>query len=438
LPYRFTPRHYQQKLYTAFYEERKRNLYQVLHRGAGKTYNAFNFLLSVAIRTKGLYLHTFPTLKLARDALWEGMDMEGHPLLDCIPKTLIKNINRTFYEIELINGSLVKLYGTDYYNRLRGLNLMGCVFDEFAFQNPIAADVVRPRLVLNKGFALYITTPNGKNHAHQLFENNKDNPDWYVEKLSIEDTKDGDGNPIINQEMIDSERRAGYDENKIQAEYYCSFEAGVEGAYYSKQLEQAYKEDRIIEFDIDTRQPVFTFWDLGYSDYTSIWFVQFYENKIYLIHYYENCQEEPLHYCHYIKDWAKANKMHYGRHYAPHDAFHQTALGTWSGTCRTYGVPLVPVPKAGTKDSVQEGIQQVRFFFPKMIFHKINCANGISILQSYHKSYDEKNQTYRDKPAHDFASHGADAMRYLAMTCYHQLNNKSEFSREIPLGSIDL
>ena len=91
-------------------------------------------------------------------------------------------------KITLWNGSIIQIIGTDNYDSIRGTNPRGCVFSEYAFQHPLAWEVVKPILKVNKGWAVFNTTPNGKNHAFDLYQVAKTDKSWFCEKLSISDT----------------------------------------------------------------------------------------------------------------------------------------------------------------------------------------------------------------------------------------------------------
>ena len=142
-------------------------------------------------------------------------------------------------KIELTNGSIFQIIGTDKYDAVRGTNPIGCVFSEYAFQNPLAWDVVRPILTQNKGWAVFNTTPNGKNHCFDLYKSVKDDSKWFTEVLTIDDTD------CIDKEDVDLERKSGMTEDMIEQEFYCSFDIGTRGSYYSDQMAQIREEERI-------------------------------------------------------------------------------------------------------------------------------------------------------------------------------------------------
>ncbi len=65
--------------------------------------------------------------------------------------------------------------------------------------------------------------------------------------------------------------------------------------------------------------------------------------------------------------------------------------------------------------SIQDGIQAARMILPRCWFDEDETERGVNCLTDYTKDWDEKNQTWRKQPKHDWTSHGADAFRYLAV-----------------------
>jgi hypothetical protein len=112
-----------------------------------------------------------------------------------------------------------QLAGADNYDSLVGANPVGVIFSEWALTNPQAWDFIRPILLENGGWAWFNTTPRGRNHAHQMAIMAQKNDDWFFERLTVDDTG------VLTSEDIDAERASGMSEEKIQQEYYCSFEA---------------------------------------------------------------------------------------------------------------------------------------------------------------------------------------------------------------------
>lgn len=357
----------------------------------------------------GTYYHFLPTYNQGKKILWDGMDYTGFKFMDHFPKPLIAHTSEQEMQVTLTNGAIYQIVGTDKMDNIVGTNPVGCVFSEYALQNPKAWDLFRPILTENHGWAMFIYTPRGRNHGKVLYDMAINNPDWFCEKLTIDDTMREDGTPVITKADIERERREGMDEELIQQEYYCSFEGYQEGSYYVKQLREA--QPRITSVPWQPRLPVATFWDLGIGDATAIWFAQRVGQEIHLIDYYETSGEGMSYYAKYLS----SKPYLYSEHYFPHDG-DVKEIGTGVSrkeTAQSLGLfPIEIVPRLG----VDDGINAVRLVFPRCWFDKEKCQQGLNALANYHKVRDEVRQEFKAKPEHDWSSHGADAFRYFAVS----------------------
>ena len=72
-------------------------------------------------------------------------------------------------------------------------------------------------------------------------------------------------------------------------------------------------------------------------------------------------------------------------------------------------------PTVVAKLSLQDGIEACRALIPQLYFDRDNCSQGLRYLRQYHRQWNDRNQTWREKPNHDASSHAADAMRYAAI-----------------------
>lgn len=403
LPHNLTLRDYQTPVFDALFNRGIKRIVDVIHRRAGKSKVALNILIAAAFQRVGLYFHCFPQLTQAKKAIWLGIDGDGMRYLDHYPPALVKHIDNVEMRVTLINGSIIQLVGSDMYDKLRGSNPVGIVFDEYAHSSPYCWQYTSPILRENGGWAMFIYTPNGHNHGWELYENNTNNPKWFVRKLDITQTFRADGKPIITEDDIQEERDSGISEEAIQQEYYVSFEAAVIGAYYAQQIRKAEKEDRIKTFPIDNSLPIYTAWDLGYRDSTAIWFAQVVGREVRLIHYYEDSGRKMTDYIDYTIAFIKSNGGKHGTHFAPHDiGVHEYTTGkTRKETAAKHGLRFFTVPKI----SPQDGIDAVRQGLDFTVIHSEYAKIGLSLLKMYKKGLD-------GKPMHDVSSHCADALRY--------------------------
>jgi len=351
-----------------------------------------------------------PTIAQGRKVIWDGITKDGRKVLDAWPEQLVSKRRNDEMKLELVNGSVWQVVGSDNYNSLVGSNPVGVVFSEYSLADPAAWDFIRPILAENGGWALFPYTPRGKNHGYSLYEMAKDNPEWHCSRLTVDDTK------AIPLSVVQSERDAGMSEEMIQQEFYCSFEAPLFGSYYANQMMKAEKDGRIGIVPYDEHAKVETWWDLGIGDATAIWFVQRIGQEIHLIDYYEN-SGESLH--HYVKVMADKPYI-YGDDVLPHDAMQRELQ---SGKSRVDALKaLGRRPEVLKASKIEDGIEAVRAMLSKCWFDKAKCARGIEALRQYRKEaspehlWRAKNEPeYRDRPVHDWASHGADAFRVGAM-----------------------
>ena len=404
IPHGFTPRDYQLPFLRAMDKGKKRAIL-VWHRRAGKDKVCINHAIKQMLRRVGTYYYYFPTSVMGRKVLWDGMDFTGMRFLDHFPSPLIDRISEQEMKIKLVNGSIFQIIGTDRLDVV-GTNPVGCTFSEYSLQNPKAWEYVRPILAENGGWAVFNFTPRGHNHAKVLYDMATLNDEWFVSKLSVDDTK------AVSPEAIDNERRSGMLEELIQQEFYCSFDYGQTGAYYAKGINAAKEENRILDFVPDKYIPVHTAWDLGVDDSTAIWFFQVCGNSIFIIDYMESHGEGLPYYIRLLKEKEAKERWVYGFHFAPHDIRVRefgTGQSRWD-MAKELGVRF----KVLTRISVDSGIEHARALIERAIFHRSRCKDGIVALENYRREWDDKLRAFHKNPLHDWTSHAADAFRYMA------------------------
>lgn len=404
LPNDWEPRKHQLPLLQALDGGKKRAVC-VWHRRAGKDSVSLNFTAKEAFSRIGVYWHMLPTATQARKVVWDGIDKAGRRIIDQVfPEQLRKATNQNEMRIELLTGSIWQAVGSDNYNALVGANPVGVVFSEYSVADPRAWNYIRPILAENGGWAIFIYTSRGKNHGYELYKMAKDNPDWFCEVLTVTDTG------VLTSQDIESERKSGMSEAMIQQEYFCSFESALEGAYYGQLMDSAQQNGRITKVPYDPSTGVITAWDLGMGDSTVIWFAQVVGKEVRLIDYYEHSGEGFAHYAKILNE----KNYSYTAHYAPHD-IEVRELGTGKSRLEiaaNHGIRFKVVPKL----SIEDGIEAARVVIPRCWFDSVKCDYGIEALKSYRKAYNEKLQNWSISPVHDWASHAADAFRYLAIS----------------------
>jgi phage terminase large subunit len=148
---------------------------------------------------------------------------------------------------------------------------------------------------------------------------------------------------------------------------------------------------------------------LGIDDATAIWCFQMQPGRLHLVDYYENSQHGADHYC----EWLNERGYH-GTDFVPHDARNRD----WgSGRTRVEVLrSLGRKPRLVLNHTVIDGVNASRIALGSAHFDAARCARGLECLRSYCAEWDEHLRTFHKSPKHDWASHGADAFRYLAMS----------------------
>ena len=228
----------------------------------------FNLCVEMAIREQGWYAYILPTYAQGKKIIWDSIDKDGKKFKDHIPKELLVWENGTELKYTLKNGSFIQILWSENIDSLRGIAPRWIVFSEYAFQNPTAWEVMRPILAENWWWAIFNSTPNGKNHFYDMYNMAKDNPDWYCQRLTVDDTN------VVSKEYIEEERRNWMSEEMIQQEYYVSFDVGAIGAYYAREIELARIDGRICKLPVNPDIPVDLYFDLWVNDNFTISFKQ--------------------------------------------------------------------------------------------------------------------------------------------------------------------
>ena len=458
LPYNFTPREYQYPV-LRYYDEmpNRQRAFLLAHRRTGKDLLAWNILIKETQKRVGTYWHVLPLLNQARKIIWTGSTKDGIPFLDFIPPPLIASKRDDDMSIRLTNGSLIQLVGADRIDSLMGSNPVGVNLSEFALMKPSVWDYLSPILNENDGWANFITTPRGRNHAFDLFKSMVDasatkGAKYFVQVLTVDDTRkpvlddkgeiiyDKNNNPVmvpvIPPEAIQEQRDLNVPEEIIQQEYYCSFEAGMVGAYYTEAITKLEKEGRASKNPnlFNPSLPVYTAWDIGFSDAMSIWYFQIDKSNINVIEYNEFVGSSLIECCYIVQgQWDKLRTecgweddavsrtmslyqhhegYKYKTHFGPHD-LDQTDISigvTRRSVAKKHGIKFKLVPRT----DVQSGIDLVRRILINVHFDLTRTNDGVRALKEYHKEWNETKQMYEEKPCHDWSSHGADGFRYLA------------------------
>jgi phage terminase large subunit len=418
LPFNWTPRGYQGAAWK-FLEHGGKRACLIWHRRSGKDDVGLHWAAVSAMTRAGNYWHLLPAAEQARKSIWRAVDAhEGQRRIDlAFPMEIRKQTRDVEMSVEFVNGSTWQLVGSDNFNSLVGSPPVGVVFSEWALADPQAWSFLSPIIEENRGWAIFVSTPRGPNHAKKLFDYARSSQDWFAEKLAA------DATGVFSPEQLDRIRddliglhgeREGL--AIYHQEYHCSFDAAVVGSYYGAIVEQLERDGRICDVPYDEAVPVTTSWDLGIGDSTAIWFLQQVGREIHCIDYYE---ASGMDLGHYVRELIQRGYI-YSHHILPHDAAARELgtgvsrieilenLGLKSG--RLGAIHMAP------RQRIEDGIQAVRVMLPKCWFDIERCSKGVEALKLYRSDYDEKHGVMRPRPIHDWTSHCADSFRMAAIS----------------------
>lgn len=430
LPYRWAPRPRQQRVWDYL---RGGGVRASLcwHRRLGKDELALRWTSCAAHLRVGSYWHMLPEQAQARKAIWTMVNPHtGAKRIDeAFPLAIRKRTNDQEMFIEFLNGSTWQVVGSDNFNSLVGSSPCGIVFSEYALANPASWAYLRPIVRENKGWALFLSTPRGRNHFYNLHQYAVRTDGWFGETLTVEDTQMFTA-PELAEDLAELQAEHGdlYGRSIWMQENYCSFESSMAGAIWAEAVDRAQLTGRIVDFDLNKKSIVDTAWDLGRTDDTSVWFRQFNGSQMDVIDQWaspgmdiDNPDEPEKGLVQMLLRKRKEFGLTYGTHWLPHDARPRTQAAGGKSMLQQFRDAAARHPELGRfaivkRLDLQEGIQAARKTFPRCRFHATRCAKGLQSLRHYHRAYDHELKTYTDHPVHDWASHDADAFRYLSLS----------------------
>lgn len=329
IPNNWRPRDYQLPIW-CYLEKGGKVAYEIAHRRWGKDDVALHWTCVAAndtghdqaIGRVGTYWHMLPQASQARKAIWDAINPHtGLRRIDeAFPEWLRASTRENEMFIKFNNGSTWQVIGSDNYDSLVGSPPIGVVFSEWAIAKPQSWAYLRPILKENGGWAAFITTPRGQNHAHRMYKAFQDDPNAFVELSSADKTS------VFSEEDLESEKQAYIAEHGhsigntlFEQEYMCSFDAAIVGSIFGKEVKLAETQGRITTVPYDPKRLVFCALDLGEGDATSIWFYQFEGITPRFIDYYECNREKTSHYLGIMS----GRGYDYDTVYLPHDADHK-------------------------------------------------------------------------------------------------------------------
>lgn len=384
----------------------------VLHRRAGKTTAILNHLQRDAIRTpKSQYAFIAPTYKQAKRIAWEILKDIARPIPNTEP-------NEAELVMKYPNGSRIFLAGSENIDALRGLALWGGGQDESSQQpSNLFAEVISKALADHLGYWIWAGTPRGKNQFYKTYKISLENTAEYTTIFkTIDDSLRAEAGETIDnlRQALEDDRRlvalGEMTQEEFDQEWYCSFEAAIKGAYYSKQIGEARQNGRIKNVPYEVALPVHTVTDLGIGKNLAVGFYQKIGGELHMIDFWEGNEKDGL------PEMAKmlqTKRYVFGKHFAPHD-IKGTEQGTGKtklDTAATLGINFEVVKNIG----VDNGINAGRLMFSHLWVDETNCSNWLDAISQYRQEWDDNKGMFIEKPLHDWTSHAADVHRYAAI-----------------------
>jgi phage terminase large subunit len=406
----YTPRPIQHALHLAL----KRFNVLVMHRRAGKSVFALNHLTHKALKNQlknPQYAYLAPFYGQARRVAWDYIKMFTANLPGV-------SVNEADLRVEIERPHLgdkikIMLLGADNPANLKGIYLDGVILDEYAEMNPSAwREVIRPTLADRTGWAIFIGTPKGRNHFFELwqFAEAADNPGrehWYRAMHKASETR------IIPEEELES-LRAEMTVEEYEQEFLCSFEAGMVGAYFAREMAKAQEDKRICAVPYERTLAVDTYWDLGINDVAAVWFIQKLGREYRVVDYFQEPDLSIPELVNKTKSMIMEQRAVMGQMYLPHDVQVREMVSGNSRLEKFHSMGLRPdvIPRVETKE---DSINAAKMILSKCFFDEVRCKKGLDALRAYQRKWDSKQGVFSTKPLHNFASNGADAFQQFAM-----------------------
>ena len=247
-----------------------------------------------------------------------------------------------------------------------------------------------PELETDETYQRFVVKPPNDSIVTKI--NWSDNP-WFPETLNLERES------LKNRDM---------DSYNTVWEGVCR--QTVDGAIFAREMQMAELQQRITNVVYDSAKPVHAVFDLGWSDSTAIWFLQYVGMETRLLRYFEDSQQTISYYLAKMQTFGYV----YDTLWLPHDAENKTLAANGKSIeeiVRGAGYKTQILPRVPIVDS----INAARTIFPACWFDRENTKEGIDCLRHYRYEVDPNTGQFSKQPLHDHYSHGADAFRYIAL-----------------------
>ena len=407
----YQPREY----FKPFHSRDKRFTFLCAHRRCGKSYAAAADLVIRALntrKTRAQFVFAAPTAAQARSIIWKALnEIIGDLITEC--KTNQQRLSITFP-----NGAEIRVVGLTDADSLRGLYFDGIIIDECQdVSYELLSTVILPALSDRKGFLVISGTPKGtKNSFYRQFKKAEQNPNvWHLEFLPFDKTN------ILPESEIKMLMEEMSEEDFNQ-EYRLYFHTGNRGSILGKNVEEAENDGRIVDFEHVKSAPFKLVFDVG-LDTTACIFVQVVNGRVDIVDYLDWQNVDIKTIISEIQAHAQQNKYKLEEVHLPHDCFSRN-IQTGKDIAfifREAGFYVKQSPDL----PIRAGIDASKNMLTICNIHKSNCYQLIESLKSYTYEWDKRNEIFKSTPSHNWASHGADAFRYMSLVISHYEIRKS-------------
>lgn len=411
-----------------FHSRTQKRAAMVCHRRMGKTVTCINEAVVRALnnrRSRPRYAYIAPLRSQAKKVAWEYCKeyTDGIQAKKPSESDLVVTINTPHNP-----KATIELYGADGPNAeaLRGNYFDGAIVDEYGDMHPSILDkIILPTLHDRNGWLALIGTYKGKNHFYRKVRNyqgldlpSEIDPEELARKYFVMVVRLDQSGVFSPEQILDIRQET--DDESFRQEYMCDPDAVVKGTYYAAKLNELESQGRIFskEAAYDPEQPVEAVMDIGRTDGFACWIWQKRPGGIALCDYFEMIGADVDKVFAALGGEAPGSEhrssYRYRKIWMPHDAKAKTFATKRSAIeqfLEKYGTPVVDlVPDLGLND----GIAAVRKVLPMCYFDK-RTLEGVDALRAYARKFDELTKSFQNEPMHNWASHPADAFRYLSI-----------------------
>lgn len=397
-------------------------------RRAGKSMFAWNLLIREAVSKPGTYWYCFDNYSTAYNDIWIAMTSKGVKFLDMIPSDMVVRMNSAKMEVELTNGSVIKLIGINKVDKLVGAGLNGVVFDEYAVLNPASIELVTAMLAETGGWRVMISTPRGKNHFYEEYNFALAHPEFaYVSNMhcGMPEVAQYMATGFLEQERLKIISKYGNDA-LFQQEYMTSWISPNSGSVFGALTKIMKDEGRVSPLTSDPSLPFYAAWDLGNADYTAILLFQVDENGF--PHVYDHIENRNEDVTWYIGEWKERGWV-INTHFLPHDANYVKGARneSYKQVLTQHGITNTVI--LNKPNRVEDKLNHLRRVFVGLKIDE-RLTRVIECLDKLEYEWNEKLHIWSSSPTHKGGySDTVDALCYMAQAIQkYRITAKNVFS----------